>query len=108
MIWLPRSSVGLSGEQFVTALLAALIVWLGASATVGSNGLTQLAELERARQALADEVIDTGNAIAELQATGTRLASDDAYLEQVARDELGLVYPDEVVYRFRPAGADSD
>jgi len=93
--------VRLSGEQLVTAFFAAIIAWLGASTTVGSNGLTQLAELQHAREELAAEVIDTGNRIAELQAIRTRLASDDAYLETVAREELGLVYPDEVIYRFR-------
>ena len=89
----------------MTALLAAAIAWLAASTTFGSNGLTQLAELERAREALTVEVVDTGNRIAELEGARARLASDDGYLEQVAREELGLVYPDEVVYRFRTAPA---
>ena len=89
----------------MTALLAAIITWLAASTTLGSNGLTQLAELRRARAALTAEVVDTGNRIAELEQARTRLASDAAYLEQVAREELGLVYPDEVVYRFRQAPA---
>ena len=96
----------LHGEQILTALFAAIIAWLGASATFGSNGLTQLADLRASREALALEVIDIGNQIAELEETRTRLASDDAYLEHLARRELGLVYPDEVVYRFRAPRAE--
>lgn len=84
-----------------TAACAAIVAWLTASITVGGNGLTQLLELRQARETLANEIIDTGNRIAELEALRGRLASDDAYLEELARTKLGLVYPDEVVYRFR-------
>jgi cell division protein FtsB len=96
-------AVGLSGEQVTTALLAATIVWLAASTTLGPNGLHQLRDLRQARTELAAAAIETGNRIAALQETRERLRADDAYLERVARDELGLVYPDEVVYRFRTA-----
>lgn len=100
--------VHLSGEQLVTALFAAIIAWLAASTTVGSNGLTQLVELRQAREALAIQVIDTGNRIAELERSRVRLESDDAHLERLAREELGLVYPDEVVYRFRAPATPSE
>lgn len=93
----------MTGEQLVTAVLAAVIAWLAASITFGSNGLTKLAELRRAREALAAEVVETGDRIAEIDRTRARLASDDAYLEELARTELGMVFPDEVVYRFRAA-----
>lgn len=85
----------------MTALLAAIIVWLLASITAGSNGLTQLNALERARETLGTEIVGINDRIAAVERTRTQLATDDSYLERLAREELGLVYPDEVVYRFR-------
>ena len=41
-----------------------------------------------------------------LRADITRLRTDDRYLEALARRQLGLVRPDETVYRFRhPPGS---
>jgi len=34
-----------------------------------------------------------------------RLRHDDLYLEKVAREELGLARPGEIIYRFAPAQA---
>lgn len=95
-------------DQLLTTGLAVVVVWLAASSLAGSNGLTQLLELRRARDALALEVIETGNRIAALERTRNRLRHDPGYLEEVARTELGLVYRDEVVYRFRDPGAGRD
>jgi len=97
--------VRLGGEQLVTAVLAAIITWLAASITFGSNGLTQLADLQHSREELTAEVVETGNRIAEVQRLRGRLGKDPQYLETIARTELGMIYPDEVLYRFRTPGA---
>ena len=36
----------------------------------------------------------------------TRLKDDDLYLEELARRQLGLVKPGEIVYRFRSSSRD--
>jgi cell division protein FtsB len=36
-----------------------------------------------------------------------RLRHDDAYLEKLAREELNLVRPGEIVYRFPPSKSKS-
>ena len=42
---------------------------------------------------------------AALRAEISRLRSDPKYLESLARERLGLVRPDEMVYRFLDADA---
>lgn len=39
--------------------------------------------------------------LASMQEYHERLLTDDAFLEQVVRQRLGYVLPDEVVFRFR-------
>lgn len=85
----------------MTAVLTAIITWLATSILFGGNGLAQLADLQRSRESLTTEVVETGNKIAELQQQRRRLRKDPAYLESIARAELGMIYPDEVLYRFR-------
>lgn len=46
---------------------------------------------------------------AELEAEKKRLLTDTAYIERLARKELGMAKPGEKVYRFvAPAAKDSD
>ncbi len=46
------------------------------------------------------EVDRLNGRIAELERERERLKSDDRYLEAVARDDLGMVKPGEIVYYF--------
>lgn len=88
----------------MTTLLACVIVCLIGSAVLGTNGIAQLMQLRAASNALANDTMATMARIAALDEARELLSSNDRHLEAIARRELGLVYRDEVVYRFRRMG----
>ncbi len=83
----------------------ALLAWGVAAALLGAivfgeRGLLRLHQLQ-AEQARMEAAIETKKAAnralrRELEA----LRNDPAYQERLAREELGLVRPGEIVYRF--------
>jgi cell division protein FtsB len=96
--------------RFGLALLFALLTIVITLTTVfGNNGVLHLLQLRRQHEALADRAFLAVGHNKRLRQRIVRLKQDDAYLEGVARDKLGLVRDQEVVYRFPPpsrAGAD--
>lgn len=64
------------------------------------SGLPQLRHLEEERARLAEQEQSLRHSITELRAEVERIKNDPAAVEQVARDELGLVRPTEVVFQF--------
>lgn len=65
-----------------------------------ATGLPQLRHLEEEKAKTADQVSRLSQEIAELRAEVERIKSDPTAVEQVARDELGLVRQTEVVFQF--------
>lgn len=65
-----------------------------------TGGLPQLRHLEEEKARTADQVSRLSQQIAELRAEVERIKSDPSAVEQVARDELGLVRQTEVVFQF--------
>ncbi|MGC4063545.1 MAG: septum formation initiator family protein [Polyangiaceae bacterium] len=65
-----------------------------------ASGLPQLRHLEEEKARTTELVSRLGQEIAELRAEVERIKSDPAAVEQVARDELGLVRQTEVVFQF--------
>jgi cell division protein FtsB/cell division protein DivIC len=83
----------------VVGLLAAMAAVAG-SALLGTDGVTHLVELRAERQALGETAVRQMQGNAALRSEITRLRSDRRYLEEFARRRLGLVQPDETIYRF--------
>jgi len=83
------------------ALLVVLLI-LGV-ALFGEKGIVRLVKLMRERETLAQEVEQLRRENDLLKKEITALRSDQHYLEQLARRELGMVREDEMVYQFRPA-----
>jgi cell division protein FtsB len=81
------------------------IVTVAASALVGSDGVKRLLLLRAERQELGEDAVRRLQDNAALRAEIARLRSDPKYLEALARERLGLVRPDEMVYRFLDADA---
>lgn len=78
-------------------LLAAISVpWL----VLSPEGLPRLDKLRAERQQVEQEISRLSQQIHELRAEVKRVKSDPAAVEQVARDELGLVRQTEVVFQF--------
>jgi cell division protein FtsB len=78
-----------------------MIAAVTGSALFGGHGVAHLLRLRAERQELgqaAFTLLQTNN---RLRGEIARLRSDDLYLEELARRQLGLVRPNETVYRFR-------
>lgn len=65
------------------------------------SGLPRLERLREERTMLQDKAARLGDEIRRLQAEVARVKSDPSHVEQVARDELGLVRQTEVVFQFQ-------
>ena len=89
-----------SGSAVLTIGLLVAIVTVAASALVGSDGVTRLLLLRGERQELGEAAVRRLQDNAALRAEIARLRSDPKYLEALARERLGLVRSDEMVYRF--------
>jgi len=83
------------------------MVWLGATALFGESGLLGWAQRRRERERVGEDTMRLARETHALERAIARLGSG-AGLEAVAREQLGLLRPNEVVYRFRrSAGADT-
>jgi len=85
----------------LTVVLALMIAAVTGSALFGEHGVAHLLRLRAERQELgqaAFALLQTNN---RLRGEIERLRNDDLYLEELARRQLGLVRPNETVYRFR-------
>jgi len=80
--------------------LLVAIAAVASSALMGSDGVTRLLHLRAERQELGQAAVERLQANAALRAEIARLRADPSYLEARARKRLGLVKPDEMVYRF--------
>ncbi len=102
MRYLPPLPKKFKGVVAVAALLLAVCAFF---AIFGSRGVMDLLQLQR-QQAEA-EVLAYSQAVKnqKLRDHLDRLASDDQYLERVARERLGWIKPGEIVYRTRPRSA---
>jgi cell division protein FtsB len=81
------------------ALLGAIAAVAG-SVVMGSDGVTRWLHLRAERQELGQAAVERLQANAALRAEIARLRADPSYVEALARKRLGLVKPDEMVYRF--------
>jgi cell division protein FtsB len=101
MVALPRPSR--SPLRPSVKLAAVLLLALVVASLVGNRGLVRVYQMHQTRVALERE-------IAQLTASNTALAeevralrTDPTRIEAIAREELGLVKPGELVYEFRAA-----
>ena len=94
----------MAGGQVLNGALALAIVAVAASAGVGEHGVAHLLRLHAERRALGDTAFALLQRNQRLRREIERLRGDDLYVEELARRELGLVRPNEFVYRFRREG----
>ena len=85
-------------------LAAILLTALVGNAIVGDGGLLELAKLSSERRAIGEDVFDLMRGNDELRRKIRVLRDSPRSLERLARRDLGLVRPGEIVYRF-PASA---
>ena len=83
-------------------LVALVLLGLAAASVLGNRGLLRLYEMHQERAALEREVEQLGAANARLAEEVRGLRMEPGGIERIAREELGLVKPGELVYEFRP------
>jgi len=85
-------------------VVAILLLLLVAASLMGERGLLRLYQMHRFRAALTREVEQLSAANAALAEDVRALRTDPGRIEAIAREELGLVKPGEIVYEFRTTG----
>lgn len=84
-------------------LLGALIVLLSLVTVVGERGALHLWRLRGEKSRLDEQNYRLQKQNEALRQRIHRIRNDDDYLEKLAREELNMVRPGEVVYRFQSA-----
>jgi cell division protein FtsB len=74
----------------------------------GQNGLLQIGDLKKARMILTKETFALREENDSLRREIKGLKEDPFFIEKVAREELDLVRPNEVVYQFVSSSEDSE
>jgi cell division protein FtsB len=87
--------------RLAIVFLLALVV----ASVMGNRSLLRLYQMHRDRAALEREIDQLTAANATLAEEVRTLRADPARVEAIAREDLGLVKPGELVYEFRPAPA---
>ena len=93
--------VRMGGGQVLDGALCLAIVAVAVSVVVGEHGIAHLMRLRAERSALGNATFTLLQRNQALRREIERLRGDDLYLEGLARRQLGLVRPNEFVYRFR-------
>ncbi|TMB51035.1 MAG: septum formation initiator family protein [Deltaproteobacteria bacterium] len=93
--------VRIGSGQVLSAALGLAIAGVAASVLLGEHGVAHLLRLRAERRALGQTAFVLMERNARLRDEIHRLHTDDLYLEGLARRQLGLVRPNEFVYRFR-------
>jgi len=84
--------------------VALLLLGLAAASVVGNRGLVRLYQMHQTKAALIREIEQLAATNAALTEEVRALRTDPSRVEAIAREELGLVKPGEIVYEFRGAG----
>ena len=71
----------------------------------GERGLLRIYEMKQEKARIATRVADLRLENQKLRLSLEALRSDRHQLERIARKELGLVRPNEVIYQFPPSGS---
>ena len=83
---------------------AALLVVVGALLVYGVAALVRVSQLKREMEAMQRDLVTLRARAEELTRTVDRLRSDPAYVEKLAREDLGYVREGETVLKFPRGG----
>jgi len=87
-------------QRWLIYLLSVLIVLLALITVVGERGVLHLSRLRGEKNRLDEQNFRLQKENEALRQRIYRIRNDNAYLEKLAREELNLVRPGEIVYRF--------
>ena len=84
-------------------LAVLLLLALAVASIVGNRGLVRVYHMHQTRTSLERDIAELKTSNAALAEEVHGLRTDPARIEAIAREELGLVKPGEMVYEFRAA-----
>lgn len=70
----------------------------------GERGLLRIYEMRQEKQRIDEKVSELKTENDKLRTEIAALHNDRYHLERIARKDLGLVKPNEIIYQFPPAG----
>jgi len=91
-------------QRWLIYLFSALIILLALITVVGERGVLHLWRLRDEKNRLDEQNFRLQKENEALRQRIYRIRNDNAYLEKLAREELNLVQPGEVIYRFSNPG----
>ena len=83
---------------------AALLVVVGALTLYGVNAVIRVSHLKREMETMERDLVTLRARTDELTRTVDRLRTDPAYIEKLAREDLGYVREGETVLKFPKGG----
>ena len=83
---------------------AALLVVAGALTVYGAGAMIRVSQLKHEMDTMERDLVTLRERTDELTRTVDRLRSDPAYIEKLAREELGYVRPGDTVLKFPRGG----
>jgi cell division protein FtsB len=87
-------------RRWLFYLFGALIILLALISVLGERGVLHLGRLRGEKNRLDEQNYRLQKENASLRQRIFQIRNDNAYLEKLAREELNLVRPGEIVYRF--------
>jgi cell division protein FtsB len=93
-------------QRWLLYVLGLGIILLSFVTIVGERGVFHLWRLKGEKQRLDEQNYRLQKENEALRQRISRLRHDDFYLEKFAREELNLVRPGEIIYRFPPSDSD--
>ena len=93
-------------QRHLLCLLGGLILLLAVVTVVGERGAIHLWRLRGEKSRIDEQNYRLQKENEALRQRVLRIRNDNHYLEKLAREELNLVRPGEVIYRFPKANPD--
>jgi cell division protein FtsB len=90
-------------QRSLLYVLGVGIILLSFITIVGERGVFHLWRLKGEKRRLDEQNYRLQKENESLRQRISRLRHDDLYLEKVAREELNMVRPGEIIYRFPPS-----
>ncbi|MBW1972693.1 MAG: septum formation initiator family protein [Deltaproteobacteria bacterium] len=87
-------------KKYIIFFLIVFILFIGYFAIFGKNGLIQARKLKKEKEKISQTINNIKKENSKLIDEIDKLRSNDKYIEEIARKELGLVKKDEFIYRF--------
>ncbi len=90
-----------TAHKILLTVLSIAVFVLFFIVTFGNRGLVDVYYLKKDMKSLTERNLQLEKDNAELRRTIYRLIEDPEYVESVAREELGMVGKNEIIYHFK-------